>query len=182
MSVLPTGCTQCRGPDPVFCLLVRRMLPGPLLSNYIFFRWERLYKLFQEKVFVLKRLDMTQQPLFCEDIYEALRTIGQAYGGSKKMGNLLWPDKPIDKAAELWANCLNRSRNEKLDPEQVLLALKIGREINCHAGFEFFAKECNYKYEAIEPEDEKAKLQREFIQMAKPLIERLSRLKELGDE
>lgn len=125
---------------------------------------------------------MTQQPLFCEDIYEALRTVGQAYGGSKKLGSLLWPDKPIDKAAELWANCLNRARPEKLDPEQVLLVLKIGREINCHAGIDFICKQTNYKYEAFEPEDEKAKLSRELIQLFKQLKPKLKRLEQLDDE
>jgi len=108
---------------------------------------------------------MTQQPLFCEDIYEALRTIGQAYGGAKKMGALLWPDKPVDKAAELWSNCLNRTRAEKLDPEQVILVLKIGREIGCHAGIDFISRECNYRYETIEPEDEQARLIREFFEI-----------------
>lgn len=106
---------------------------------------------------------MTQQPLFCEDIYEALRTIGQAYGGSKKMGSYLWPDKPLEKASELWANCLNRTRPEKLDPEQVIAVLKIGRQIGCHSGTHFIAEQCGYRFEAIEPEDEKAALMRRFV-------------------
>lgn len=106
---------------------------------------------------------MNQQPLFCDDIYEALRTIGQAYGGSKKMGGYLWPDKPLDKAAQLWTDCLNRSRPEKLDPEQVVAVFKIGRQISCHAGMAFLADHCSYKYEPVEPEDEKAALQRQFI-------------------
>ena len=110
---------------------------------------------------------MIQQPLFCEDIYEALRTIGQAYGGpkgSKKIGHLLWPEKTVDKAAQLWTDCLNRSRPEKLDPEQVLLVLKIGREIGCHVGMHFIADQCNYKYEVVTPEDKKAELMNKFIQ------------------
>jgi len=105
---------------------------------------------------------MTQQPLFCEDIYEALRTIGQAYGGSKKIGGYLWPDKPIEKASELWANCLNRTRPEKLDPEQVLAVLKIGRQIGCHTGAHYISEQCGYRFEAVEPEDERAALMRQF--------------------
>lgn len=112
---------------------------------------------------------MTQQPLFCEDIYEALRTIGQAYGGSKKIGTFLWPDKPLDKAAQLWTDCLNRSRPEKLDPEQVIAVLKIGRQIGCHSGTHFIAETCGYRFEAIEPDDERAALQREYIQAVKTL-------------
>lgn len=123
---------------------------------------------------------MTQQPLFCEDIYEALKTIAQAYGGSKKMGHELWPDKPIDKASELWSNCVNRTRLEKLDPEQVLFVLRIGREINCHAGIDYIAKDVNIKYELIEPENERAKLQREYVNMGKELIKLGEKIEGLG--
>lgn len=119
---------------------------------------------------------MTQQPLFCEDIYEALRTIGQAYGGSKKIGAYLWPDKPIEKASELWANCLNRTRPEKLDPEQVIAVLKIGRQIGCHAGMHYIAETCNYKYDAVEPEDERARLQRDFIAAKDQMVRLLNKI------
>lgn len=122
---------------------------------------------------------MTQQPLFCEDIYEALRTIGQAYGGAKKIGALLWPDKPVDKAAELWNNCCNRTRPEKPDPEQIVFVLKLGREIGCHVGIDYISKECNYKWETIEPDDEKARLMREYIDSVKKqenLVKRLEAL------
>jgi hypothetical protein len=122
---------------------------------------------------------MTQQPLFCDDFYEALKTIGQAFGGSKKMGGYLWPDKPVDKAAQLWADCLNRSRPEKLDPEQVLAVLKIGRQIGCHAGAHFLAEQCGYKYEPVEPEEEKAKLMRDFVNAKDDLARLLSKLENL---
>lgn len=123
---------------------------------------------------------MTQQPLFCEDIYEALRTIGQAYGGSKKIGAYLWPDKPIEKASELWANCLNRTRPEKLDPEQVIAVLKIGRQIGCHAGIYFIDNHCGYKSDPIEPEDEKALLQRLYIQSVEAQKELVRRMEALS--
>jgi hypothetical protein len=122
---------------------------------------------------------MTQEPLFCDDIYEALRTIGQAYGGSKKIGAYLWPDKPLEKASELWANCLNRTRPEKLDPEQVLAVLKIGRQIGSHVGVHFIAEQCGYRFEAIEPEDERAKLMREFNFRAAELQQMLNKLEKL---
>lgn len=123
---------------------------------------------------------MTQQPLFCEDIYEALRTIGQAYGGSKKMGGYLWPDKPLEKAAELWSNCLNRTRPEKLDPEQVVAVLKIGRQIGCHAGMAYIADHCAYKYEAVEPADEQAALLRDVLTLGNDLKQKLAKLEKLG--
>ena len=123
---------------------------------------------------------MTQQPLFCEDIYEALRTIGQMYGGSKKIGGYLWPDKPIDKAAQLWTDCLNRTRPEKLDPEQVLAVLKIGRQIGTHTGVHFIAEQCGYRFEPVEPEDERAALMRKFnesVKLQASIVTRLENLK-----
>ena len=122
---------------------------------------------------------MTQQPLFCDDFYEALKTIGQAFGGSKKIGGFLWPDKPIDKAAQLWADCLNRTRPEKLDPEQVLAVLKIGRQLGCHAGMQFITDQCGYKYEPIEPENEKQALLREVKSLATELKQKFAKLEAL---
>jgi hypothetical protein len=122
---------------------------------------------------------MNQQHLFCEDIYEALRNIGQAYGKPKAIGALLWPEMNPDKAGERWANCLNRTRAEKLDPEQVLLILKLGRQVGCHVGIDYIARECNYKWETIEPEDERAKLMREFnesVKLQDRIVKRLESL------
>lgn len=53
---------------------------------------------------------MNQQPLFCEDIFEALRVDVMALGGAKKVGCLLWPELSADKAGEMLNNCLNRTR------------------------------------------------------------------------
>jgi hypothetical protein len=122
---------------------------------------------------------MNQQPLFCEDIYDVLKTIGQACGGSKKIGALLWPDKPIDKAAELWNNCCNSARPEKPDPEQIVFVLQIGRDIGCHVGIDYISRKCKYKWETVEPEDEKAKLRRESIECVKKLEGLVKRLEDL---
>ena len=124
---------------------------------------------------------MNQQSLFHEDIYEAIKTIGQAYGGSKKIGNLLWPNLPIDKAGEKWANCLNRTRAEKLDPEEVLMILKIGRQLGCHAGMQFISDNCGYKYEPIEPVDEQAALLRDVKTLVNELMPRLAKLDKLEE-
>jgi hypothetical protein len=122
---------------------------------------------------------MTQQPLFHEDIYEALKTIGQAFGGSKKIGHYLWPKLPIDKAGEKWANCLNRTRAEKLDPEEVLMILKIGRQLGTHSGMQFISDHCGYKYEPIEPVDEHAALLRDVKALAQELKGKFAKLEQL---
>lgn len=107
---------------------------------------------------------MNQQPLFHEDIYEALRTDIGACGGSKKVGVALFPEKSADKAGELLNNCLNVTRPEKLSPEQMLLIKRLAKQ---HGSFATVLFECDdiglTHPTPIEPEDQKAILQRDFI-------------------
>ena len=111
---------------------------------------------------------MNQQKLWHEDIYEALGTDVQALGGNKVVGAKLWPEKSPDKAGEHLSNCLNRTRNEKLNPEQVIFIITEARKITSLASMTFISKTSNFKDpEPIEPESENARLQREFIQAAK---------------
>ena len=120
-----------------------------------------------------------QAPLFHEDIFEAIRTVVMAMGGGKKVGGLFWPEKPAGQAGELLNNCLNTVRPEKLDPEQVLFLITQGQRIGCHAIAEFIAQQACYRFIAIEPEDEKAELQKQVIKASHEfgnLIKRLERL------
>lgn len=124
---------------------------------------------------------MMQAALWHEDIYEALGTDIQALGGNKKVGAMLWPEKSPDKAGEHLANCLNRTRHEKLDPEQVLFVIRKARGVGSYAAIWYMAEFGNFtRPEPIEPEDRKAKLQREYIEAAKEMrriaedIERVS--------
>lgn len=113
---------------------------------------------------------MNQESLFHEDIYDALRSCIQALGGAKKVGAKMWPELAADKAGNRLNDSLNTQRREHLNPEQVLFILSESRKINCHLGMHYLADRCDYKRpEAIEPEDEMAKLQREYIQMVRQM-------------
>lgn len=102
--------------------------------------------------------------LFCEDINEALREIVNGLGGPKKVGPLLWPEKTIEQAHSLLLACLNVERKEHLTPQQVTLLLREGRKVGCHVGVNFICDDAGYERPApIEPEDELARLQREYI-------------------
>lgn len=110
------------------------------------------------------RTDTQQHRLFHEDIYEALKTDVQACGGAKKVGSALFPEKAADKAGELLNNCLNSDRPEKLSVEQVILLKKIAKQHGSFATVFFECDEIGLSHPTpIEPEDEKARLQREFI-------------------
>ena len=62
---------------------------------------------------------MEQQPLWFEDLYDALRDVVRACGGPKAIGHALFPHKTPAKAGEHLLNCLSRDRAEKLDPDCV---------------------------------------------------------------
>ncbi len=111
-----------------------------------------------------------QNSLFFESIDDALREVVAALGGSKKVGALMWPEKSLSEAHNLLLACLNSERRERLTPDQVLFLMRQGREAGCHAAMAFIAQHCGYAEPVpLEPEDEKARLQREFVEGVKTL-------------
>lgn len=89
----------------------------------------------------------------------------KACGGSKQVGPLLWPEKAPDGAQRALLDCLNEDRPAKLSPEQVLLVLRMARARGFHAGMEFIASDLGYTAPTpVEPKDEVAELQRQFIE------------------
>lgn len=124
---------------------------------------------------------MQQEALFHEDIYEALRTDILALGGFKKVGAMLWPEKTADKAGENLNNCLNRTRPEKLDGEQVLLIKRSAKQVGSFATVMFEMDDIGMtRPTPIEPEDEMAALQRQFIESQKSMSLMLKRMESLS--
>jgi hypothetical protein len=123
---------------------------------------------------------VAQQSLFYEDIFEALRTDVMALGGSKRVGAMLWPEKAADKAGELLNNCLNRDRAEKLDLEQTLFIKRAAKQVGSYATIFFECDDAGFtRPHPVEPEDETAKLQREFIEAAKRMEQMTARIERL---
>lgn len=116
---------------------------------------------------------MTAAPaLFHESINEALREIALVYGAGKLKvaGAELRPDLTPEDAGKWLSDCLNSDRAQELKPGQVMWFLRIGRKIGCHAAMNFIARDAGYADPApIEPEDERARLQRDFIAAAKSM-------------
>ena len=124
---------------------------------------------------------MSQDALFYESINDALDAVVKACGGAKVVAAKLWPEKTPDAAHRLLLACLNESRVEKLSPEQTLFLLKLGRERNCHAAMNYLARDCGYADPApTEPEDERARLQREFIEAQKAMQALAGRMERAG--
>lgn len=124
---------------------------------------------------------MNQQSLFHETLTEALQDCIRALGGAKAVGHAMRPEKSIDDARRWLLDTLNPDRAEKLAPDQVLWILKESRKVGCHAAMAYIARECGYaEPQPIEPEDERATLQREYIAAVKTLSAIQTRLERNG--
>jgi hypothetical protein len=115
-----------------------------------------------------------------ESLNQALVECVKAAGGSAIVGPKLWPEKPREAAQRLLLDCLNEERSAKLAPEQVLLILKLARAKGYHEGVGYILADVGYAPTTpIEPKDEAAELQRQFIEcigMAERLAQRMERI------
>jgi hypothetical protein len=99
-----------------------------------------------------------------ETFNDALIECVKAAGGSKKVGEKLWPEKPVETAQRQLLACLNEDRPEKLTPDQALLIMRLSKEAGSQVGIQFICESLSYSIPTpINPEDQTAQLQREFI-------------------
>lgn len=102
--------------------------------------------------------------LFHESANGALDEAIKACGGYKVVGGKLKPELSADAAGKWLNRCANSSAPERLDPDQLLFVCKEARRVGCHSLINYLLREAGYAdAQPIEPEDERARLQREFI-------------------
>jgi hypothetical protein len=116
---------------------------------------------------------------FYEDPEQALEACVQALGGAKKVGPMLWPDKGIDNARTYLLACLNSDRPEKLSYSQIVFIFKEARAIGFHAGFEWFAHQCEYEARPITRAEEMDRLTSVIESSSKTLAGALALLERL---
>lgn len=118
-----------------------------------------------------------QMSLHHESITDALREVIQAAGGAKSVGALMFPTTPPDQAAGKIRDCLNPDRRERFTPDQVMMLLRLGRQSGCHSAMSFITHESGYGEPVpVEPEDEVARLQREYVEATKALLNMATRI------
>jgi hypothetical protein len=113
-----------------------------------------------------------QLPLIHEDFLSALTTCVQALGGAKKVGVMLRQeyDGDPEKAARWLLACLNAQRDERLSIEQTFKVMREAKAIGCHVAMAYIAQAVGYADpQPIEPEDERARLQREYVAAVRTL-------------
>ncbi len=114
-----------------------------------------------------------------EDIDDALRDVVRDMGGTKVVGHWLRPDLAPDAAGAWLKDCLNSERREKLSPRQLMAILRRAHDAGHHHLMEFIANDSGYSTQPIEPRDELAELQRQFIAAvgaSKHIADRIERL------
>lgn len=109
--------------------------------------------------------------LFYDSFLEALRDDVLALGGPKVVGKQLFPEKDLEPARNTLNDCLNPARRERLTDEQERLIIRRAREVRgFSAALYFLCDDCGFERpKAINPEDERAKLMREFTEGVKRL-------------
>ena len=122
--------------------------------------------------------------LFHESLSDAIKDCITACGGPKVVGAKLWPEKSPDAAHRLLLSCLNDDRPERLSPDQLVFVLRLARERGCHIGATYLMRELGYADPVpVEPRDEMAELQRNFmaaVDMQRQILERMEHLQPLG--
>lgn len=106
----------------------------------------------------------SQEALFYETPEEALTAVVTAAGGFKAVGHRIRPDLPVDQAGNWLRDCLNPRKRDKLSPGQLLMLLVEGRQYGCHAAMRFFGEGAGYAVTPLDPQDERAALERRLIE------------------
>ena len=125
---------------------------------------------------------MEQTPLFHEDLNAALVHLVSALGGPKKVAASMWPAiKCPEKAGRRLSDCLRDNHQQKLDLEDLLWLLEAGRKAGIHSAMAFITDQAGYdRPKPLEPEDERAKLQREYTEATKMMAQIADRMERLN--
>lgn len=122
-----------------------------------------------------------QIPLFVEDYLDAIRATVQALGGFKRVGADMRPDLAVEAAGRWLSDCCSTDRREKLDLTQLGWLRRQARQANVHILATFEMRDAGYADpQPVEPEDERAALQREFIQHTKQMEALVKRITTMG--
>lgn len=107
----------------------------------------------------------TSIPECFETLNDALKEAVRAAGGNKAVGAKLWPELPLDAAANRLRDCLNPDRRDKLSPEQAQLILRLAGEAGYHGAMAYWCFGASYATpDPVTPEDQAGALQLQFVQ------------------
>lgn len=124
---------------------------------------------------------MDQTLLWHDSLAAALEAAVYAIGGPKVVASELWPSKSPQDAARQLHHCLNQDRAEKLSLDEIEWILQRARAAGCHVAMAYLAQRCGYADpQPVEPEDERALLQRQFIEAKDELARLVARMDQIS--
>jgi len=122
---------------------------------------------------------MDQKPLWHDSLEDALRDVIYALGPKKAAGDL-WPDKDPTHGVRALHHALDPERAEKLSISEIVWLLREGSMNSHHMAMAHLSAVCGYRPpEPTTPEDERAQLQREFIEAKKEFSRLAARIERL---
>lgn len=125
--------------------------------------------------------DQHTSPLFVDTIEDALREAVKGMGGAKSVGARMRPEKLSIDAGMWLSDCLNVDKRDKLSLEQVMWIVREARQAGCHIAMHFICESAGYEAaKPVEPEDEKAKLMRDFIEATKQQTRNVEKMEQLA--
>lgn len=126
-------------------------------------------------------MNLMQSSLFHDTYEDAIRDAVMSLGGFKKVGATLWPAMPADDAGRKLAHCLNTDKREKLDLGELQLIRREARKVGVHILASYEMRDAGYADpQPVNPEDEQAQLQREYIAAVKSMSAIQARLDRLN--
>jgi hypothetical protein len=126
-------------------------------------------------------MNTVQTSLFHDTYEDAIRDTVMALGGYKKVGSMLWPAMPADDAGRKLSACLNTEKREKLDLGELRLIRREARKLGVHILASYEMRDSGYtEPQPVNPEDEAAQLQREYIAAVKAMSAIQSRMDRIG--
>jgi hypothetical protein len=87
---------------------------------------------------------MSQQELFHADAYDALTEDAKAIG-IKALASLLKSDCELETAAKWVANCLDRKRDQKFEPEHYTVIINEARKVGSFAYVTYLMRETYFE-------------------------------------
>lgn len=126
-------------------------------------------------------MNVMQSSLFHDTYEDAIRDAVMSLGGFKRVGATLWPAMPADDAGRKLAHCLNTDKREKLDLGELQLIRREARKVGVHILASYEMRDAGYADpQPVNPEDEAAQLQREYIAAVKSMSAIQARLDRVG--
>lgn len=107
---------------------------------------------------------MTQQPLWHDTVFDAVRALVDALGGPKRVAAQMWPTRDLGEGHRYLLKCLDQDRPEKLGLDEFVWLMRTGRAAGCHVLAEWLAQACMYELHVVDPAAREADLARQVEQ------------------